>query len=57
MTTSIKGMSGLGVALVTPFHKDGKIDYPSLQGLVEHLLDGGMHFLVGAWHHWRNPNP
>ena len=46
MTTSIKGMSGLGVALVTPFHKDGKIDFPSLQGLVEQLLDGGTHFLV-----------
>lgn len=46
MTTTIQAMNGLGVALVTPFHEDGKVDYPSLQGLVERLLDGGTHFLV-----------
>lgn len=41
--TSFKG---LGVAMVTPFHADGKIDYPGLQRLTEHLIQGGVDYLV-----------
>ena len=39
-------LQGLGVALITPFHSDGKVDYPALQRVVEHLISGGCDFLV-----------
>ncbi len=37
---------GTGVALVTPFDKKGNVDIPSLKKLVEHVIDGGVDFLV-----------
>ena len=38
---------GLGVALVTPFTETNKVDYKSLERLVEHLLrDRATDFLV-----------
>ena len=39
-------LHGLGVALITPFHADGKVDFPGLQRMVEHLATGGCDFLV-----------
>ena len=36
---------GLGVALITPFHADGSIDYESLIRLVEFQIAGGVDFL------------
>ena len=36
---------GTGVALVTPF-KGGKIDFTSLEKLINHTIDGGLEFLV-----------
>lgn len=38
--------TGSGVALVTPFHKDGSIDFDSLKKLVQLQIDGGTDFLV-----------
>ncbi len=37
---------GTGVALVTPFHTYGTIDFTSLTRLVRHTIDGGVDFLV-----------
>ncbi len=37
---------GTGVALVTPFHSNGNIDFKSLDALVKHLIQGGVDFLV-----------
>lgn len=37
---------GLGVAVVTPFKQDGKIDTESLANLVEKLIAGGVDYLV-----------
>jgi 4-hydroxy-tetrahydrodipicolinate synthase len=37
---------GVGVALVTPFHKDGSIDFESLRNLVQLQVEGGTDFLV-----------
>ena len=34
-------LHGLGVAMITPFHADGKVDFPGLQRMVEHLATGG----------------
>lgn len=37
---------GTGVALVTPFHPDGSIDFPSLEKLVQHVISNGVNYLV-----------
>ena len=36
---------GLGIALITPFCKDGSVDYKSLVRLIEYQLDNGADFL------------
>lgn len=36
---------GLGIALVTPFTADGKVDYKALTRLVEYQIDNGADFL------------
>lgn len=38
--------SGVGVAIVTPFNSKGEIDYKGLQDLVNHLVEGGVDYLV-----------
>lgn len=37
---------GTGVALVTPFKTDKSIDFEGLSSLVEHVINGGVEFLV-----------
>jgi 4-hydroxy-tetrahydrodipicolinate synthase len=37
---------GTGVAIVTPFHKDGSIDFNALGKLVDHLIAGNVEYLV-----------
>jgi 4-hydroxy-tetrahydrodipicolinate synthase len=37
---------GTGVALVTPFHKQGMVDFSSLERLIEHCISGGINYLV-----------
>lgn len=37
---------GTGVAMVTPFREDGQVDYDALAGLINHLIDGGVEYLV-----------
>lgn len=37
---------GTGVALVTPFNADGTVDYQGLKKLINHLVDGGIDYLV-----------
>jgi 4-hydroxy-tetrahydrodipicolinate synthase len=39
-------LKGTGVAIVTPFHADGNIDFKSLENLVEHLIKGKADYLV-----------
>lgn len=39
-------LSGTGVALVTPFHKQGTIDFGSLEQLIEHTITNGVNYLV-----------
>ncbi|HBS87160.1 MAG: 4-hydroxy-tetrahydrodipicolinate synthase [Bacteroidetes bacterium GWF2_38_335] len=41
-----KKFLGTGVALVTPFRKDGSIDFKALEKLVNHVIDGGVNYLV-----------
>lgn len=42
----MNNLSGLGIAIVTPFTDQGKIDFPALQRLVEHLISSACDFLV-----------
>lgn len=37
---------GLGVAMVTPFDANGEVDVPALRRLTEHLIAGGVDYLV-----------
>lgn len=37
---------GLGVAMVTPFNEDLSVDFNALENLTEHLIGGGVHYLV-----------
>jgi len=37
---------GTGVAMITPFHKQGTIDFTALERLIEHLITGGADYLV-----------
>jgi 4-hydroxy-tetrahydrodipicolinate synthase len=39
-------LTGLGVAMVTPFKKDGSVDAEALKKLTRHLIDGGVDYLV-----------
>ncbi|HLO70771.1 MAG TPA: 4-hydroxy-tetrahydrodipicolinate synthase [Flavipsychrobacter sp.] len=37
---------GAGVALITPFNTDGSVDYAALEVLVNHVITGGVNYLV-----------
>ena len=39
-------LTGLGVAIVTPFREDGSVDFPALGRLLDHLLAGGVQYLI-----------
>jgi len=39
-------IQGTGVAMVTPFDRDGAVDYNSLKNLTHHLMQGNVDFLV-----------
>jgi 4-hydroxy-tetrahydrodipicolinate synthase len=39
-------LKGLGVAMTTPFLQNGDVDYANLEGLVNHLIDSGVDYLV-----------
>ncbi len=43
---SPKKFKGTGVALITPFHKDGSIDFRSLEKTVNHVIKGQVEYLV-----------
>ncbi|MCC6816951.1 MAG: 4-hydroxy-tetrahydrodipicolinate synthase [Saprospiraceae bacterium] len=37
---------GTGVALITPFKKDGNVDYIALEKIIDHCIDGGVESLI-----------
>ncbi len=39
-------IQGTGVALVTPFTQEGEVDFSALERLVNHVIDGGVDYLV-----------
>ncbi|MBP1646079.1 MAG: dapA [Bacteroidetes bacterium] len=45
MDKNFKG-TGTGVAIVTPFHKQRNINFTSLGNIVEHVINGGVDYIV-----------
>src|ERR1051326_3315884 len=39
-------LKGTGVAIVTPFHKDGSVDFRALGKIVEHIIKGNCEYIV-----------
>lgn len=39
-------IDGTGVAIVTPFHNYGTVDFTSLEKIIEHIIQGGVDFIV-----------
>ena len=46
MTNSIDKFKGLGIAVVTPFSVDGKVDFDSLEKLVDNLIRNKVDYLL-----------
>ncbi len=44
--SKLEKLKGTGVAIVTPFEKDGRIDYKGLKKLLDHLVKGKADYLV-----------
>ena len=42
----MKKLTGTGVALVTPFHENGTVDWEGLKRLTDHVITGGVEYLV-----------
>ncbi len=43
---NLNQLKGTGVALITPFHKDGRIDFKCFKKLIEKCIDGKVDYLV-----------
>jgi len=39
-------LTGVGVAIVTPFKNDFSVDYEALKNITNHIIDGGVSFIV-----------
>ena len=39
-------LKGHGVALITPFKNDGAIDFEAIPKIIDHLINGGVNYLV-----------
>lgn len=46
MNQLFKKLTGTGVALVTPFNKDGSVDYKSYSKLIQHVIKGKCEYIV-----------
>ena len=42
----MKELRGHGVALITPFKRNGAIDFDAIPGIIKHLINGGVDYLV-----------
>lgn len=42
----MKTFKGTGVAVITPFKNDSSIDFKSLERVINHIIDGGVSYLV-----------
>lgn len=42
----MKFLRGSGVAMITPFNKEGEVDYDAVVKVVDHIISGGIDFIV-----------
>lgn len=42
----IKKLKGTGTAIVTPFHREGNIDFNSFEGLINYQIENGVNYIV-----------
>ncbi|MFI3293646.1 MAG: 4-hydroxy-tetrahydrodipicolinate synthase [Rikenellaceae bacterium] len=42
----MKNLSGVGVAMVTPFTPDGRVDYEGLARMIDYVIEGGVDYIV-----------
>lgn len=42
----INKLKGTGVAIITPFHKHGTVDFTSLGKIIEHIISNGVNYIV-----------
>lgn len=42
----MKIFNGTGVAMVTPFHPNGEVDFGGLEAVINHIIGGGVEYLV-----------
>ncbi len=42
----IKNLKGTGTAIVTPFHREGNIDFNSFEGLINYQIESGVNYIV-----------
>lgn len=43
---TINKFKGTGVAIVTPFHREGSLDFKSFEALIEYQIKGGVEYIV-----------
>ncbi len=39
-------LKGSGVAMITPFDEEGRVDYPAVKAVVDHIISGGIDYIV-----------
>ena len=39
-------LRGTGVALITPFKKNGPVDFNALEKLINHIIENGVQYIV-----------
>jgi 4-hydroxy-tetrahydrodipicolinate synthase len=42
----VKFLKGSGVAMITPFDEEGRVYYPAVKGVVDHIISGGIDYIV-----------
>ncbi|MFI3289182.1 MAG: 4-hydroxy-tetrahydrodipicolinate synthase [Rikenellaceae bacterium] len=42
----MKNLSGVGVAMVTPFTSEGRVDYTALARMIDYVIEGGVDYIV-----------
>src|ERR1700750_2576493 len=38
--------NGTGVAVITPFHPNGEVDFGGLEAVINHIIGGGVEYIV-----------
>ena len=46
MSSLTNQLNGTGVALITPFTTQGYIDFDALSGIIDHVINGGVEYIV-----------